>query len=92
MNNAMCFIAITHTVAMVTTVTAPVVKVELMVKSVVTDCKECLRKCQRLGSEASHFSETVRLQHRSVSSQLQSLSDNCAHLPVLRYSRKCFVY
>eukprot|EP00116_Pleurobrachia_bachei_P004475 sb/3464737/ len=61
-------------------------KVELMVKSVVTDCKECLRKCQRLGSEASHFSETVRLQHRSVSSQLQSVSDHCAHLPVLRSS------
>jgi len=61
-------------------------KVELMVKSVVTDCKECLRKCQRLGSEASHFSETVRLQHRSVSYQLQSVSDHCAHLPVLRSS------
>ncbi|KAL5254885.1 hypothetical protein ACHWQZ_G014359 [Mnemiopsis leidyi] len=60
------------------------VQVELEVKSAISDSKECIRKCQRMNSEASHFSETMRLQNRSTSSQLQSLNDNCAHLSILR--------
>lgn len=62
------------------------VKVEIEAKSVMTDCKECLRKCQRLSSDASHFSEAVRYQSKTTSSQLQSLNDSCAHLSLLRSS------
>ena len=61
-------------------------KVELEAKSAMSDSKECIRRCQRLVSETSHFSDSVRLQNKSTSSQLQSLNDNCAHLSILRYN------